>query len=213
MDLSTAYDGGPSWGVALMIRRLASLAVLTLSVLCLPMGIASADPSPVTSPIQAGNNHTTVGSATFTRSANGDGTETLTVQLSVPGGIAQDHLCLSDTAFTSRVSPGQCPYAHESLNGATSDTFTVNVGTAYLGKTIYAQLHVATTDGQTAFAGWQAGNPFYGNVAIDALPVAGAPAAPLLGRWMPLGLGVLFVAGMGAVVWRRRRPAFVTGRG
>lgn len=189
-----------------MFRRCAVLFVglgLSFSSLAVAAQSASADPSPVTSPIQAGNNHQTVGSATFTRSDNGDGTETLTVDISVSGGITEDHLCLSHTAYTSRVSPGSCPYAHPNLGGATSDQFVVDLGSDYVGQTIYAQLHVVT-QGQTAYAGWHAGNPFYGNVAIDAQS-EGVPTAPLLGTFAPIGLAVLFLGGIGGVLWRRRR--------
>jgi hypothetical protein len=187
-----------------MLRRLSVLAAGLFTVGALAVPAAQADPSPVTSPIQAGNTATTVGSATFTRSADNTGHETLTVDLSVSPGIDEDHLCLSDTAFTSRVPPGQCAYAHTNLGGATTDQFVIDLGTTYFGKTIYAQLHIATSDGQTAYAGWQAGNPFYGNVAIDAV-AEGVPTAPLLGSWLPLGLAVLFLGGIGAVVLRRRR--------
>lgn len=186
-----------------MLRRLLIVAAGLVASIAVGLQPASADQSPVTSPIQAGNNAQTIGSATFTRTADSSGNETLTVDLSVQGGIAEDHLCLSDTAYTSRVSPGQCAYAHQGLNGATTDEFVVDLGSTYFGKTVYAQLHVATTDGQTAYAGWQAGNPFYGNVAIDAV-AEGVPSAPLLGSWLPVGLAALFFGGAGAVVWRRR---------
>jgi hypothetical protein len=194
-----------------MMRRLIGSFALALFGLMFLAGPATADPSPVTSPIQAGADQQTVGSATFTRTANSDGTETLTVDLSVPGGIDEDHLCLSSSPFTARIAPGQCAYSHENLGGATADQYVINVGTAYIGKTIYAQLHVATSGGDTAYAGWQPGKPFYGNVAIDPLPVAGVPAAPLLGTWMPAGLGALFVAGAGTVVWRQRRRVNASG--
>jgi hypothetical protein len=188
-----------------MLRRIAVLiAGLGLSSLAMGVVPASADPSPVHSSIQAGNDHQTVGDATFTRTDNGDGTETLTVDISVPGGITEDHLCLSTSAYTSRQSPGSCAYGHENLGGVTSDQYVVNLGSDYVGQTIYAQLHVVT-QGATAYAGWQDGNPFYGNVAIDASP-EGVPAAPLLGQVAPFGLAVLFLAGVGGVVlWRRRR--------
>jgi hypothetical protein len=186
-----------------MIRRLSILLCAVIAPLAFVVPSASADPSPVTSPIGAGNNNQNVGSATFTRSADNSGNETLTVDISVPGGIAEDHLCLSTTAFTSRVSPCQCAYAHQNLGGATSDQYVVDLGTTYFGQTLYAQLHVATSNGATAYAGWQPGSPFYGNVAIDAV-AKGVPAAPLLGGFMPLGLAVLFIGGIGLVVWRRR---------
>lgn len=189
-----------------MIRRLSVLICGLVVPLALAVPAAVADQSPVTSTIGAGSNDTPVGSATFTRTADNSGNETLTVDLSVSEGIAEDQLCLSDTAYTSRVSPGSCPYAHQNLNGATSDQFVVDLGTAYFGKTVYAQLHVATSNGDTAYAGWQPGNPFYGNVAIDAV-AKGVPSAPLLGSWAPLGLVVLFVGGIGLVVARRRGNA------
>jgi len=187
-----------------VIRRLAVVlsALFVTSALFVPAAVA--DPSPVTVSIGAGNTDTPVGSPTFTRAENNDGTETLTVDLSVQPGINEDHLCLSDTAFTSRIPPGQCAYSHTNLGGATSDQFVENIGSSYVGKTLYAQLHVATADGQTAFAGWHAGNPFYGNVAID--PVApGVPAAPLFGSWAPIGMAIVFLGGAGAVAWRRTR--------
>ena len=186
-----------------MIRRLSVLLCGLVVPMALAMPAAVADTSPVTSTIGAGNNDQPVGSATFTRSADNSGNETLTVDISVPGGIAEDHLCISDTAYTSRVSPGQCAYAHQGLGGATTDQFVVDLGQTYFGKTIYAQLHIATSNGDTAYAGWQPGSPFYGNVAIDAV-AQGVPAAPLLGSWAPIGLVVLFVGGI-ALVLRRRR--------
>ncbi len=186
-----------------MIRRLSVLAAGLIASVAFAVQPASADPSPVTSPIQAGNDHQTIGSATFTRTADANGSETLTVDLNVSVGIAEDQLCLSDTAYTSRVSPGRCAYAHPNMAGATTDQYVVDLGTTYFGKTIYAQLHVATSNGQTAYAGWTDGNPFYGNVAIDAV-AEGVPSAPLLGSWLPVGLAVLFLGGIGAVAWRRR---------
>ena len=186
-----------------MLRRLSIFLCALAAPLALAMPAAVADQSPVTSTIGAGNNNTPIGSATFTRTADNNGNETLTVDLSLSsGGIAEDHLCLSDSAYTSRQAPGSCPYAHQGLNGATTDQFVIDLGQTYFGKTIYAQLHVATSNGQTAYAGWHAGNPFYGNVAIDAV-AQGVPSAPLLGSWAPIGLVVLFIVGVGLVVRRR----------
>ena len=192
-----------------MVRRLLGVVGLSVAMAGVVAMPASADPSPVTTSIQAGNDHTTVGSATFTRELNTDGTEVLDVKISVPSGMTADMLCLSHTAFTDRVTPATCPdqtnfEQHPALNGATTDEYTVDVGTGYIGQSIFAQLHV-NTQGATAFAGWQPGNPFYGNVQIDAAPVQLVPQAPLLGRLMPFGLGALFIAGMGLVGWRWRR--------
>src|SRR5687768_13444539 len=104
------------------------------ALLLLPLGLvtavfsaapASADPSPVTSTIQAGQAAVTVGDATFTRTMDGNGEETLTVDINVPGGITADHLCLSDAAFTSRQPPGSCAYAHDPLPNVPTDQFVV----------------------------------------------------------------------------------------
>lgn len=187
-----------------MIRRLSVLLCGLVVPLALAVPAAVADQSPVTTTIGAGNNDTPIGTATFTRAADNNGNETLTVDISLSSsGISEDHLCLSNTAFTSRQAPGSCQYAHQNLNGATTDQFVVDLGQTYFGKTLYAQLHIATTDGQTAFAGWQPGNPFYGNVAIDAV-AHGVPSAPLLGSWAPIGFVVLFIGGVALVVRRRR---------
>ena len=187
-----------------MIRRISVLLCALVAPLALSMPSAVADPSPVTSTIGAGNDDQPIGSATFTRSADNNGNETLTVDISLSsGGIAEDHLCLSTTAYTSRQSPGSCAYAHQNLGGVTTDEFVVDLGQSYFGQTIYAQLHIATSNGQTAYAGWHDGNPFYGNVAIDAV-AQGVPSAPLLGTWAPIGLVVLFVGGVALVVRRQR---------
>ena len=102
---------------------------------------------------------------------------------------------------TSRVSPGSCPYLHEHLHGATSDSFTIDLGSTYVGKTLYVQLHVTTSGGGTAFAGWtpDGSGSFYGNVVVDA--IEGTP--------VPMGtvgaLGFAAIAGVGLVVAQRRR--------
>ena len=189
-----------------MFRRAALLLIpFGLITAMLAGAPASAEPSPVSSSIKAGSTGTTVGDAVFTRTTNGDGSETLTVDLSVPGGITADHLCIRDTAFTEREAPGSCSHTHDDLNGVQNDQFVVDLGTAYVGMVVYAQLHVVT-EGQTAYAGWQDGQPFFGNLAID--PVGpGVSAVPLLGSLAPIGMVAVFLVGIAAVVVRRSRRA------
>ena len=195
---------------------LLKFAITAMVLIGMGSAPAGADPTSVVSPIRAGNQGTVVGSATFARTSDPtNGTERLNVRLAVPLGMDQAHLCLSTTAFTSRVPPGSCPYKHENLNAAKNDEFDVSLGTTYVGQKLYAQLHVATTaPPQTAYAGWtqaQGGGAFYGNVEIDPSPVPGVPAAPLVGAGAPLVAGVAFAASAGFVVWRRtRRPAVDT---
>ncbi len=189
-----------------MFRRLLLIASAGFIALTTMAGIASADAGQVASPIREGSDGTPVGGANFDRSMNSDGQEILTIRLSVPGGMSADFVCLSHDAFTERVAAGQCDYSHDPLNGATSDEFSVNLGTDYVNEPVYVQLHVGVVmPAGTAFAGWQDGQPFYGNVQVDPTPIEGVPAAPLLGNWMPLGLGALFVLGTGAIGVRYRR--------
>lgn len=197
-----------------MFTRPILLAAVGLAALFSTTGVAQADAGQVVSSIREGNTGTPVGTANFDRSMNNDGTETLTISFQVVGGMSSDQLCLSHSAFTSRVTQPTCPDRydqHPSLNGATTDQFTMNVGTDYVNEPIYVQLHIGVANpAGTAFAGWQSGNPFYGNVQVDSTPVEGVPAAPLLGSWMPIGLGGLFVFGMGAMGWRYRRRLTAT---
>src|SRR5207244_4354834 len=65
----------------------------------------------VTTTIGANSSDDTVGSASFTRTLNGDGTTTVTVMGTLTDGntIKQSQLCYQDTGpYTERVSPGQC---------------------------------------------------------------------------------------------------------
>lgn len=170
-------------------RLLVAVAALVV------LGAASAAPvgagaesttTTVQSPIKAGAKGTKVGQATLERTRTA-GAQTLTITLSVPGGIAESHVCLSDQPFTQRVAPGQCPYAQGATG--TKATYVIDLGTRT--DTVYVQAHVVTGQ-DTAYAGWQPadGNAsFYGNVAVADPGGDGTP--------VPVGaIGVLALSGM-----------------
>src|SRR5205814_1126853 len=81
-----------------------------------------------------------------------DGTETLSLHMSIPRGIGESHVCLAAAPFTTRVSPGSCPYGQG--GGGTTADYQIPLGTTYAGRTLYVQAH-AVTLGDTAYAGWQ----------------------------------------------------------
>ena len=122
---------------------------------------AAAADSTVQADIRAGADGVLVGSANFQRTVASGGSETLTLVMSVPNGIKESHVCLSDQPFTNRVSPGRCPFS-QGKTGTTA-SYTIPLGTTYAGRTVHVQAHVVTR-GDTAYAGWQPG--FYGEVAV-----------------------------------------------
>ena len=160
-----------------------------------PAWASSGSSVTVTSPIQAGSDAQTVGSATFTRTVAADGTSAVTVHAAVPEGIQESSLCWATEPFTSRVAPGQCPLSQ----GKTGSTVDYQVSSSSTG-TLYFQLHVATEGGDTAYAGWQPGKPFYGNVAVDAPSVSTSVPVGAFG-----GLGVAGLAGVALIRANRRR--------
>jgi MYXO-CTERM domain-containing protein len=154
----------------------------------------------VTSPISAGNNADKIGTATFTRTLNSDGTTTVTVVGQVSDGIKESHLCYSDTGpFTSRVSAGQCPVGQG--NTGTSVSYTVNFPASDASKPLYFQFHVVSK-GNTAYAGWHSGSPFYGNVQVDPAEAGTPVPVGTVG-----GIGLAAVAGVALLVGLRRRSA------
>ena len=124
---------------------------------------AAAATTTLTVDIRAGADGVLVGSANFQRTVASDGSDTLTLVLSVPGGIKESHVCLSDQPFTKRVSPGRCPFSQSSTG--TSASYTIPLGTTYAGRTVHVQAHVVTK-GNSAYAGWQPG--WFGEVAVPA---------------------------------------------
>jgi hypothetical protein len=183
------------------LPRAAAAATLAGGLLLAAVGPAAAAATTASADVGAGSTGAKVGTATFTRTAASGGTETLAVNLSVPGGITESTVCLSAQPFTSRVSPGQCPYKLGATG--TSASYSINLGSTYAGKPLYAQVHVVT-NGDTAFAGWQSGNPFYGNVQLAAaLADTTVPVLPVGG----LLTAALAAAGLAGLLARRRRAA------
>jgi hypothetical protein len=179
-------------------RALAGLAIGAFAVL--PTTAALATDTTVTSDIRANSEGNLVGTAQLQRSAASDGTETLSLHMSIPGGITESSVCLAAQPFTSRASPGSCPYA-QGATGTTAD-YQIALGTSDSGQTLYVQAH-AVTQGNTAYVGWQAGQPFFGNVAVAAPSSTPVPVGALGG----LGLALL---GGAAFLTRRRHPVRVT---
>jgi hypothetical protein len=173
----------------------AVLAVASLLALAFGPSAGAASPTVVNATIGEGATGTNVGNATLTRTLNGDGSETLTVDLGVPSGDIKEVLvCVSTTPWTSRASGSDCQYIVEHLSGTTfHDDF--DLAKTYVGATIYVQVHVVNGS-DTAFACWHAGaagksNSFYGNCEV---PTGDTP--------VPVGtLGVVGLSGGLAVVF------------
>ena len=175
-------------------RRLLLAGLVIAGITLLPAPAHAEDTSTtVTSPMRAGNDGHTVGSATFTRTRTAT-SQRLSVTITVDGGINTSHLCLSDHAFTSKASPGQCPYS----TGSAPQTVTYDIDLGSATGTLYVQAHAFTAAGETAYAGWTAGKPAYGNLAIDDPGGDGTP--------VPIGaIGALLLSGTvaGGVALRR----------
>ena len=175
----------------------AGLALLTFALGS--AGPASAAGS-ITVDVLAGNTAAKVGTATFTRSLQSNGSETLTVHFAVPGGIEASHVCLQAQPFSGRVSPGQCPYT-QGATGTSAD-YTIDLGRTYVGRDLFVQASVVTNN-TTAFAGWLDGSPFYGNVRLAA-DAATVPVGALGG----LALALILAVALGTRLRRRRAYAY-----
>lgn len=147
-----------------------SLTKVTAKVLAgsaagmLGIGLLAGPVAAQTSDIDAGRKADNVGSATFDRSD----ADVLSIDIAIAGGMDETHVCLSDVAFERRMPPGSCPFAHTGLAGATTDRYEIDLDPTLAAGTVHVQLHVATSDGETAYAGHIDGQPFYGNVAVAA---------------------------------------------
>ncbi|HEX5038801.1 MAG TPA: hypothetical protein VFW95_01535 [Candidatus Limnocylindria bacterium] len=106
--------------------------------------------------------------------------------LDAPSVFIDSHLCVSADPFTVRIPPGQCQFA---AAGAASGTYDVVLppstfppGTVPFSDGLgpfCAQIHVAynrpglartALGGGSAYAGWEPGSPFFGNVCFPAVP-------------------------------------------
>ena len=181
--------------ISIMTMALVLLGAVTAA----PAGAgAQTTTTTVTTNIKAGSKGTKVGEATLERRRSA-GTQSLTVTLSVPGGIKESHICISSEPYTRRIPPGQCPYAQGATG--TSAVYTIDLGSRT--GPVYVQAHVVTGS-ETAYAGWQPGgggaSAFYGNVAVADPGGEGTP--------VPVGaIGVLALSGVVAGGLALRRGA------
>jgi hypothetical protein len=157
-------------------------------------GSSASNNASVTSTVGEGAKDTNVGTATFTLSG---GSVVVDIAIAVSGDTGAS-VCLSPTAFTSRVNPSQCSspdvFAKLASSGG-SVALPASFLSGVTGDTIYAQLHVSMNGG-TAFAGWTSGTPFYGNDPLALPQTSGAIGPSLTGV---AGISLLAVAGAGLV--------------
>ncbi len=111
--------------------------------------------------------------------------------LTPPNTFIESHVCLSAEPFTERIPPGQCQYQAQ---GAAAATYDVTLPPSFFpsGTTAFddplgpfcAQVHIAygrpglartSAGGGSAFAGWEPGSPFFGNICF---PEVGPPEPP-----------------------------------
>jgi hypothetical protein len=180
------------------------LAAAALFTVAFGPSAGAASPTVVSATIGQGSTGTNVGDATLTRTLNGDGTETLTVDLGVPGGDIKEVLvCVSTTPWTSRASGSDCQFIYENLSGTTFHR-DISLAKTYVGDTMYVQVHVVNGS-DTAFACWHApsgtkSNSFYGNCEVPTgetpVPVGAIGVVGLTG-----GLAIVFA---GVQLSRRR---------
>jgi hypothetical protein len=205
-----------------LVGLVAGVGILTASTamaVSLPIGAAYAASNTVTSTVGEGANDTYVGTANFTLSGGSGGSVVVDIAIAVSGDTGA-FVCLSPTAFTSRVNPSKCSSPDVFANLASSGgsvTLPASFLSGVTGDTIYAQLHVSISGGSSvatsggtsgstssgsAFAGWTSGTPFYGNVALPLPQTSGAIGPSLIGV---AGISLLAVAGAGLVARSRVR--------
>ena len=161
---------------------------------------AAAAEESTTVEIRASSDAVVVGEATFVRATDEGGADVLTVTMSVSGGIQESHVCVDDEPFTSKASAGHCLAQGDT---GTSVTYTIPLdGSA---DSVFVQASVVTDlDGEesTAFAGWQPGQPFYGNVEVRAVGEETPVPAGAVGL---AGLALVTAPALVALRWRKRR--------
>ena len=176
-----------------VLATCATLAILAMFAVASPVGAEQTFPDPfdgdgIHSDIRAGSQGIDVGDAFFLR--NGDQLEIRMfledVDEDVPRTFIETHVCLSAEQFTDRIPPGLCQFHGE---GAASSSYDISLPPAFfLSDTVpfddplgsfcaqvhvhYAQPELSLTrgGGGGAFAGWQSGRPFYGNICFPDVP-------------------------------------------
>jgi uncharacterized repeat protein (TIGR01451 family) len=131
--------------------------------------------------IRAGSNGEDIGDAFFLRED-----DRLQIQMFLDvNDFIETHVCLSGAPFTGRIPPGLCQHQKQ---GLPSDSYDITlppssfpVGTEPFSDPLGSfcvQVHVSYTHelaktvrgGGGAFAGWQSGKPFYGNLCFADVP-------------------------------------------
>ena len=133
--------------------------------------------------IGAGSTGEDVGDAFFLRVGD---MLSIRMFLDAPNVFIETHVCLSADPFTRRIPPGQCQLQ---ATGAASGTYDIALPpSSFPGGTVpfadplgpfCVQVHVkydrpglalTSGGGGSAFAGWQGGSPFFGNICFPAAP-------------------------------------------
>ena len=186
-----------------MTHKLGIFAAVVVATLALSVASAYAS---TTYDVGMGNTNIKIGTATYTRTLQGDGSETLGVSIDVTGSgrhLTAVHVCVAATAFTSRTSPGQCAFGFDPVSGTTFSR-SLDLGTSHVGSPVCIQNHVgvaADTDAtvvDTAYAAWHSGSPFYGTFCLTPAgtdqPIGAYGAIALTGL-IGVGFAVLLVTG------------------
>ena len=176
-------------------RRATSVGgvALLLLVMAVPVSAVQTFPDPfggdgIHSDIRAGSKGEDIGDAFFLREG-----DVLSIRMfledadqGVPRSFSETHVCLSGEAFTERIPPGQC---QSQAQGAAASSYDITLPPSFFPSgtepfddplgAFCAQVHVKylqpelslTRDGGgSAFAGWQSGKPFYGNICFPNVP-------------------------------------------
>ena len=161
-------------------------ATIAFLALALPVLAAQTFPDPfggdgIFTDIRAGSNGEDIGDAFFLRED-----DTLQIEMFLDDAdFIETHVCVSASAFTERIPPGQCQFQDE---GASSSSYDITLppssfpfGTEPFSDPLgpfCVQVHVKYTTelartedgGGSAFAGWQEGRPFFGNLCFPNVP-------------------------------------------
>lgn len=161
-------------------------ATIALLALALPVLAAQTFPDPfggdgIFTDIRAGSQGEDIGDAFFLREG-----DTLQIEMFLDDAdFIETHVCVSGSAFTERLPPGQCQFQDEGASSSSYDItlppssfpFGTEPFTDPLGS-FCVQVHVKYTTllartedgGGSAFAGWQSGRPFFGNLCFPDVP-------------------------------------------
>jgi len=162
------------------------VAALLLLIATVPAFAVQTFPDPfggegIHADIRAGSKGDDIGDAFFLRDA-----ATLSIRMFLDdASFIETHVCISASAFTERIPPGQCQY-QKTGPGASSYDIVLPPASFPSGTEPFTdplasfcvQVHVKYTTtlartedgGGSAFAGWVSGSPFYGNICFPDVP-------------------------------------------